>query len=441
MSEHATDSTNESSISSTTSIANSTHGSITTSSITSTTSITNTTTSTTTNNNTPGTINSTTTITSASITNLIKNLKVHSSNLTSNIKSEDSDKLNKTDSEVPDVERWLFAASSGNTEKLKLLIEHGVDKSHTDVFGRDALWFAVFSGNISTVRYLLELGLTTCAHTSEPYEGPYLVISETTYYDQVRKPCKRAIDMDHLPMVRLLEQYGCETVKSFTALRQAVLENSSKVVKYLLSNYEYPLNQEYMVHESDFTVRANNTYTILGESHGLSCDIVILKWLICHGANPERILIKDAIKEGRLELIAQFIRGGFDVDYMLHHPPITLRTLLFEYAIKRDRIRVAEILLHAGGSCGIFSLKSSLQVQVYHCNPWQQALMTKWRVQENIVKPLQQSCRKFIVHHLYPKADRKISELPLPTGIIKYLGYPELDAIIDESTQFQTSRS
>ena len=333
----------------------------------------------------------------------------------------------KKGSVFSDGKQWLMAAYFGDINQLKILIDHGLDKNHTDIDGKSALWFAVSEGHIPVIQYLLEIGITTCTKTSEHNEGPDTVFPNSYY--MALKPCLRAIDMDNLPVVKLLEQYGCQTMKTFTALRCAVRRNSPKVVRYLLSTYEYPLNQEYMVTDS-----TNRAYiypkTILFESCYLRC-IQISQLLMVHGADPDPILVKSIVSLGKLETIALFIRSGVDTDYK----PFYLKQLLpYKYNVKHNSIQVAEMLFQSGCSCGFFSSNSKHLSKIYKRNPQLQDFMRKWRVLENIVKPLQQLCRKFIVNHLYPSAGKKITMLPLPTGIIKYLGYPELDASIGEGT-------
>ena len=445
MSKHTSESftgsiTNSFTNSTTNSITNSFSNSITNSNTNSTTnSITNSTTNSTTNSITNSTTNSLTNSFSNSISTLVEDEDVGNSELTTELTSEGIDcvtKLTKKGAQIPDGKLWLLAASSGDIDELKHLIDRGVDENHTDMFGKNALWFAVCSGSMTVIRYLLKLGLATCLHTSTYCESHHMILPETIDYDWVAKPCLKAIELDNLPVVKLLEQHGCQTLKSFTALRHAVLNTSPKVVKLLLSRYKYPLNQEYIiVREASLRNHAPSThFTILEESCQKSCA-VISKLLIDHGAYPDQFLLKNAIARVDLELIALLIRTGVDVDYILYHLSTDFGILLLKLAVIGNRIQVTDMLLNSGFSSEIYRFMFNNLFMTDNSNPQLQTLMNKWRVQVNIVRPLQQSCRKSIVHHLYPRADRKVTELPLPTRIIKYLGYPELDAILDESTR------
>ena len=146
-----------------------------------------------------------------------------------------------------------------------------------------------------------------------------------------------------------------------------------------------------------------------------------------HDADPDSPLVRVIVTFGNFKLIALFIRSGVDTDYK----PLHLKKLSpFKYNVKYNSIQVAVMLIQSGFSCGFFSSNSNHLSKIYYSNPQLQAFMMKWKILENIVKPLQQFCRKFLVNHLYPAADKKSTELPLPARIINYLGYPELDAII-----------
>ena len=361
--------------------------------------------------------------------NFLENNKYYAYELPPELAPEHIDCVIRKGSEFSDGKQWLMAAYSGDIDKLKLLIDNGVDKNHADRYGKNALFFAVFKDHIHVIQYLLELSITLCTKAPEHNEGPDMVF-QRSYYMELR-PCMRAIHMDNLPVVKMLEQYGCQTVKSFTALRCAVLGNSTIVVKYLLSRYEYPLNQKYTCIVTDSTNDIDSyPRPILTES-GASC-VEISKLLMDHGADPYQSLVAVMVSFGKLELIALFIRRGVDVDYL---PFPGNKLLPFQYDVKYNSIQVAAMLLHSGCSCGFFSSNTNHLSQIYNSNPQLQDLMIQWKVLDNIVKPLRQQCRKFIVNHLYPAADKKITKLPLPATIINYLGYPELDAIIDEGTK------
>ena len=332
-------------------------------------------------------------------------------------------KLIQKGAKVPDGKQmgtgWLFAASSGSIDVLTYLMDHGIDKNHTDEFEKNALWYAVCNGKVAAIQYLLELGVTLCK-----FQEPYIKFQEQYM------PCIKAIAMDNLPVVKLLERYGCQTMKSFAALRHGVLHQSSNVVGYLLSRYKYPLNKEYS--EQD------DRMTILVESCRKS-SLGISTLLMEHGAYPISVnksygaihIAITAALGGYLELIARFIRSGVDVDYNPHHPEHDIM-LPFKFALWCERIPAAEMLLLTGCSCGRFNLQAFCSVSADNI-PRHHKLMMEWKA--NNVKPLLQLCRKFIVNRLYPVAHKKINELPLPPGLIKYLGYAELDDIINGYTQ------
>ena len=163
-----------------------------------------------------------------------------------------------------------------------------------------------------------------------------------------------------------------------------------------------------------------------------------------HGADPAKksdderyqSAVMIAIMGGYNELVAHFIRSGVSLDCRLHDK-IHGGEVLFEIVVFWRNTQAAEMLLHAGCSCGKFSLVNSISTGISsseninefqkHVTPEFQKLMIKWDVHKNKVRPLQQMCRKSILYHLCPRAVNEITELPLPPRIIRYLGIPEIE--------------
>ena len=85
------------------------------------------------------------------------------------------------------------------------------------------------------------------------------------------------------------------------------------------------------------------------------------------------------------------------------------------------------MLLISGCSRGEFSTRKLEDDP----KPKLEKLMKDWNVYDDIVTPLKQRCRSVILNHLYPRADQKIENLPLPGLLIKFLNIPELDDITD----------
>ena len=76
-----------------------------------------------------------------------------------------------------------------------------------------------------------------------------LLWNELPYFHTVElifHPCVEALVSGMLDLARLLEEYGCQVHKHPYVLGFAVSANQVKIVDYLLSNYKYPLNYEYV---------------------------------------------------------------------------------------------------------------------------------------------------------------------------------------------------
>ena len=362
------------------------------------------------------------------------------------------EKLVKKDAQFNLKGMWFEAASNRSIDILRSLINLGISENATDSFGRNALHYAVCSGHITVIRYLLEVGVSiitigkrqhrllcqpkTCSFTmgtDERDERPY------TY-----NPCLQAISMERLDVVQLLEKYEQQTFQSIGALKCAVRKNSLKIVNYLLNKYNYHLNMEYTYIDMHIMGRAWHwTQTVITEAcepHQLEMVTLLME----HGADPAKksdaqeyqSALMIAIENHYNELVAHFIRSGVNLDCKLHDLYIG-NVLPFENAVIKRNKRVAEMLLHAGCSCGEFSLVNSISTGISsseninefqkHVTPEFQKLMIEWDVYKNKVRPLQQMCRKSILHHLCPRAVKEITELPLPPRIIRYLGIPEIE--------------
>ena len=241
-------------------------------------------------------------------------------------------------------------------------------------------------------------------------------------------------------MIKLLDEYGSQTCKSFNALKCAVMFHRVEVVSYLLNKYTYPLNMEFIRYVKTYSNPSGSRqgYTLLTDLN-ISYDrqlesLRIIKLLLDHGADPAKAMctarsvnaIMAAINHRNLNVIAHYIRRGVDINFRSYdyaHGNV----LPFESSILRGYHDVAEMLLNSGCSCGVFSLddnhkfKNNLKPEVVN-------LMKEWKVQENNVIPLKQRCRNVILNHLSPRADLKIKKLPLPPCVIKFLN---LDVILD----------
>ena len=175
-----------------------------------------------------------------------------------------------------------------------------------------------------------------------------------------------------------------------------------------------------------------------------SGQLEMVTLLMKHGADPSPKSVHKkyltafiiAINSKYNELVTHFIRSGADVDRRLHYEYLG-DVLPFECAVLMCNKQAAEMLLHAGCSCGKFNLVNNISTGIRcfrqtfqgYFSPELQKLMIEWDVAKNNVKPLKHMCRKSILKHLCPRAVKKISELPLPPRIIRYLSIPELDDV------------
>ena len=326
---------------------------------------------------------------------------------------------------------WAWVARKGDAELLKCIFFHGIDKDSIDQDGYSMLSHVVNSGNIEAVRYLLDIGVAIPTYAPEEREVPCeqcqenRLMIDNDWEQEDRDPCMKAIFNNKLEIVKLLDEYGSKSCKSFYALRRAVKRGSVDMVSYLLNKYSYPLNTEYTITHS-----GKGIYTLLTEPVYKS-SAQITKLLLDHGADPAKQMcgatssnaIMTAIHSENLEVIAQYIRSGVDIN--LRSWDSTLGKVLspFEASVLRHLPCVAKMLLISGCSGRVFCNRT------LHPKSYLEKLMKDWKVYDNNVMPLQQRCRCVILNHLSPRADLKIQDLPLPRLLIKFLRIPELDSI------------
>ena len=347
---------------------------------------------------------------------------------------------------------WSSIASSGSVELLKCLFNRGIDKDSTDHHGRSVMWRVVESGNVEAVRYLLDIGVAIpyyspdilntqgdrCKNNRLEMEnrhrfkdGRYTLVVDLV--EEYQDPCTEAIRDNNLEIIKLLDERGSQSCKSFFALRRAVIWGSVDVASYLLKKYTYDLNIEYIIKKIN---ESRGPYTLLTEP-GQVFTAKITKLLLDHGTDPAKPMceatsvnaIMTAICYGNFKAIAQYIRNGVDINFR-SYDGTNIKALPFVTSVRYGHHSIAKMLLVSGCSCGVFSLRNNYKFK-NDLTPEFEMLMKEWKVQENNVTPLQQRCRCVILNHLSPRADVKIGKLPLPRLIIKFLSIPELDVILN----------
>ena len=351
--------------------------------------------------------------------------------------------LDLTDISGRTVWSLALAAESGSVDMLKYLLEDNrIDKNSIDKEGLSVLYWAVKSGNIEAVRYLLKIGVRTttyipteyaepCKHCRKCVQSHYRTKSKVT-----TDAYMLAISMNQPEVMKLMEDHGCLLYQSDEALSYAVRMNSVETVDYLLHNHKFSLNFEY-TEDYDDRLKWNPHQNLLSKTCQQSSWKVV-KLLLERGADPNTesciekcpSAITAAILKGCVEVVATFIRSGANVNHRSTCSSNVFDITPFEVAVSHSNFYAAEMLLVSGCSRGKYGLEKSLMVKV-SITPEQQGFLKKWDVLKNNVVPLEQRCRMVILNHLCPQADKKITELPLPPHIIKYLSIPELDDILE----------
>ena len=343
---------------------------------------------------------------------------------------------------------WSWIARLGEVELLDSMFNNGIDIDIRDKDGLCILDHVVASDSIEAVRYLLDNGVAIPNHSPaasliqfEQSKENILMLQCDNKWN-LQDSCLIAIQNSKLEMIMLLDEHGRQRCKSFHALRNAVLLGRTEVVRYLLYKYTYALNVAYIQCNTQYCLDDRRTlFTELNLTF-LPRSIVaeITKLLLDHGADPAKPMCLEtgfnalmiAIARGHVDVIVQYIRSGIDINVKSYDYSCGV-VLPFEVSVLHSFHNVAEILLMSGCSCGMFSLENSNPFQK-DITPGLQKLMLDWKVLENNVTPLKQRCRSVILNHLSPRADMKVENLQLPTLLIKFLNFHELNDIAHSET-------
>ena len=348
---------------------------------------------------------------------------------------------------------WRMTARLGYIDLLKCLLDRGIDKDIIDQNGSSLLWWVTYSGRVDAVRYLLDLGVTlpTNMNVSKPCHElckhcginmltttNHIMLVLDDAKQRTQDPCMLAIYMDKLDVVQLLEEYGGNRYKHYTAIQVAVKRDSASVLEYLHRKYRHPLNTSY---SASLELSVYKHWTFLKQAcYHRSLDVV--EYLLEHGADLNNVdtdrcssALLVAIQRRQVDIIALLICNGVDINFRSYDYEYGT-VLPFEAAVLHDSTAgclgffYIEMLLITGCSCGVYSLTEDHKFKAKHHKNEIKNLMMKWNVQENNVNPLKQQCRRLILKHLSPRASKMIENLPLPQCLIKYLSIPELDAIV-----------
>ena len=321
------------------------------------------------------------------------------------------------------------AALAPSLDSFKCLFDSVVDKNVTNQHGMSILYFVVKTTNVdvAAVRYILSHGVTmTNDMSTQCYDKPCRWLE--LYDPFIYVICKKRMDI-----VKILDENGCQMAKSLYALSFAVRMKNKYALQYLLSKYKYPLNQEYRL-DSDTYI------TVLAEACG-STDVV--KMLLDHGADPNKKSSKKqyvsplhtAIIKHDVSTVACLIRSGADINYR-SFDSIHGNLLPFEAsALYNYRFYAAKMLISSGCSCGTYSLTIDEKIRRSRRFKNLARQLNNWNFTENNVRSLYELCRTVILKQLSPTASKKIGQLPLPKSIIKFIGIPELDDILDNQAR------
>ena len=182
-------------------------------------------------------------------------------------------------------------------------------------------------------------------------------------------------------------------------------------------------SQRTIINQRDWYRRTALTYA--GQTANMNClrCLIINGVDMCSETSPNAIMAVICCFVS-LDIIAQFIRRGVNINVRSWNYRFKNVVSPFEASVMYGRENVSLMLLISGCSRGVFHNGRFI------ANPKLKKMMKEWNLYDNNVIPLKQRCRRVILNHLSPQADKKIKKLPLPTCLIKFLSIPELDDIV-----------
>lgn len=219
----------------------------------------------------------------------------------------------------------FYAASSGSSRIVKLLLKNGADWSMKDEGGVAPLAVAAYCGHLEVVRILLDCGAD--ATTTDVYgETPLMMAASDGYLEMVQLLLKHGADLEaaskesgctsldytvrngHLEIVKLLLENGA-SINSTTAKRTSTLclaaqRGHLKVVQFLLER------------GADINLTGENGWTpLFGAAQRGHTDVVqlLLQHEACvKGAMNDYQPIHFATIEGHLEIVKLLVDYGAD---------------------------------------------------------------------------------------------------------------------------------
>jgi hypothetical protein len=104
----------------------------------------------------------------------------------------------------------MMAASSGNTELIKYLVNHGADPNDKTYFGATPLMYSAGNGHLDAVKLLISLGADPNAKM-EPILGPNTSMRTLAEYVEISTALRRAQKNTHKDVVKFLESIGAKS--------------------------------------------------------------------------------------------------------------------------------------------------------------------------------------------------------------------------------------
>ena len=251
----------------------------------------------------------------------------------------------------------MEAASAGNVEVARILVEHGASiNTHSNEFKESALTLACYKGHLEMVRFLLEAGADQEHKTEEMHtalmeasmdghvEVARLLLDSGAQVnmpaDSFESPLTLAACGGHVELAMLLLERGANIEEvndeGYTPLMEAAREGHEEMVGLLLSQGA-DINAQ--------TEETQETALTLASCGGF---LEVAEFLIKAGADIEagaNTPLAEAAQEGHISLVQHLLDAGANVNATSASGDTPLM-----YACENGHREVVEVLLEAGAS-------------------------------------------------------------------------------------------
>ena len=311
------------------------------------------------------------------------------------------------------------AADKGNAERVKTLVEQGVDKDKCDSEGWTPLWLASFNNHLGVVQYLVEQGASLDKDSNATHSTPLCTAVHHGHLEIVRYLLQKGADKDkrsnngytpliyamrrgHLEIAKLLMSYGADlyvthpegelpfgrtkTVEMLQAVRDEPRRrlapggcanmNLHDAARYGNLERVKFLHEQGVEHDNADSEGRTPLWRASSNGH-----LDVVQYLVEHGASLETTAngtgvtpLLNATRFGHLEMVRHLLEQGADRDKgdIENYSPLHWATML-------DLLEIAMLLMSYGADLNARNGQDELPIDFARNEDMRQAILDEPR--------------------------------------------------------------